>query len=66
MSIRDRRIAAGLTQTQLADILEVTQSSISHWEHGDAPLVKYQRKLAKVLRCTVDDLRVGKEDHEED
>lgn len=63
MSIKERRIAAGLTQQQLAELLDVNQSTVSHWEHGDKPLIKYQRKLAAILNCEVGDLR--RQDHED-
>ena len=33
--IRDARIAKGLTQTELADELGVSQSTIARWEKGE-------------------------------
>lgn len=32
--IRDRRLALGLTQQQLADKLDITDKAVSKWERG--------------------------------
>ena len=57
MGIKELRLAAGLTQEQLAKKMGLDQGAISHWERGKtSPLRKYHKKLAKVLGCTVDDL----------
>lgn len=57
MTLEERRKAAGLTQAQLAKKLDVGQTAISHWECGRwVPLNKYKRKLAKVFKCTVEEL----------
>ena len=48
--LRERR---GLTQAQIADLLNVDKSSVSKWESGDStPLRKYRRKLCELLGCT--------------
>ena len=60
MSLRDRRIAAGLTQAEVAKKLDVDQSAVCHWEKGrGGPIRKYQKKLAKIYGCTVDELMAG-------
>lgn len=33
--IRQRRVARGLTQTQLAKLCEVTTSAVAFWERGE-------------------------------
>lgn len=49
-SIRERK---GLTQTQLADRINVTKSAVSMWESGkSAPLRKYRVVLCEALGCT--------------
>lgn len=51
------REAAGLTQVKLAEMLEVTQRDISHWESGKRmPNVLMVKKMAQVLGCTMEDL----------
>lgn len=55
--IRMRRRSAGLTEEQLADLMEVDQSTISHWENDvTMPTFAHLRKLAKLLGCTLDQL----------
>lgn len=40
MSIRDKRLAAGMTQYELADKLMVDQAAVSNWENGkNSPLL---------------------------
>lgn len=57
MNIRNLRLAAGLTQKQLAKKMNVDQSAVSLWESGKSnPQKKIHKKLAKVLGCTVDEL----------
>lgn len=55
--IARRRIAAGLTQTQLAEKLGVTQLTVSRWENDvRAPRRSTLYKLAEVLGCEARDL----------
>ena len=56
-NIKNRREAFGLSQAELAEKVEVTQSAVSRWEHGESvPLLKYQKKLAILFGCSVDEL----------
>lgn len=53
MALKELRERQGLTQTQIADRLEVDKSTVSKWESGDStPLRKYRRKLCALLGCT--------------
>lgn len=53
MALKEMRERQGLTQTQIADRLEVDKSTVSKWESGDStPLRKYRRKLCELLNCT--------------
>ena len=57
LTLRQLRENAGLRQVDVAKKLDVDQSAVSHWESGDTrPSRKYQKKLAKLYGCTVDDL----------
>lgn len=50
------RLAAGMTQAQLAQEIGCLQKQVSRWEHGVAPRVQTLMKIAKVLGCSLDDL----------
>jgi transcriptional regulator with XRE-family HTH domain len=58
-----------LTQSELADLLQVTDKAISRWETGEGlPEVSLLPNLAKILNVTVDELLDGarkQEKHEE-
>ncbi len=57
MKIREKRIAAGLTQIQLAEKVGVNQSAVAQWECGRAaPKAELLPKLAEILGCTIDAL----------
>ena len=50
--IRAVRIAAGMTQQQLADALGVAQQSVTRWETGERePRVSTLKRIAAVLGC---------------
>jgi transcriptional regulator with XRE-family HTH domain len=57
--IRAARLAAGLTQAQLAAALGTHQSVVSGWERGLTPRVERLAQIAVVLGVTVDALVVG-------
>lgn len=57
MSIKTRRESAGMTQAQLAALMDVHQAAVSLWEAGKTrPLRKYRAKLANILGCSVEEL----------
>lgn len=50
--IRAARIAAGMTQQQLADALGVAQQSVTRWETGERePRVSTLKRIAAALGC---------------
>lgn len=58
------RTKSGLTQSEVAKALNVTQSAVAMWENGRTyPRVSVLKKLADLYNCTVDDLL--KEEREE-
>lgn len=62
MTLKELRQKAGLTQEQVAKLIDVDQTAVSHWESGRyKPLAKYQKKLAKLYGVSMDDL-IQKED----
>jgi len=55
--LRDRRLAAGMNQTELAEAAGCQQSTISQIETGTRRGgVDLLAAIARVLGCTVDDL----------
>ena len=55
--ITDQRLNLGLSQTELADLLGVTNKAVSKWENGRAkPTTNTLRKLAAVFGTNVDEL----------
>jgi putative transcriptional regulator len=56
-AVHDRRLAAGFTQQQLAELVEVTRQTIIALEKGDyTPSVALALRLAKTFKCRVEDL----------
>ena len=61
--IRSLRIAAKLTQEQLAAILGVSYQAVGKWERGEAyPSASQLPALAEALHCTIDELYAGDKD----
>lgn len=57
MTLKERRMNAGLRQEDVAKLLEVDQAAVSYWESGKTkPVRKYREKLAKLYRCQAEDL----------
>ena len=55
-----------ITQTQLADALQITQSTIATWkQRGTIPPMNYALKLAEVLDTSVEYLITGQAPEEE-
>lgn len=56
-AIKDARKQRGLTQTELAQLINVTQGAISQWENGNSrPTLDNLVAIARALGCKVDDL----------
>ena len=56
-NLRARRLAAHMTQAELAAALGVTQGAVYGWEIGTKyPSADKLPALARVLRCKIDDL----------
>lgn len=57
MTLKELRQKSGLTQEQVAKLIDVDQAAVSNWELGKyTPTRKYREKLAKLYGCTVDEL----------
>lgn len=55
--IKQIREEKGLTQQQLADLLNVGRTVVTMWESGEnTPPTKHLAPLASALGCTVDEL----------
>lgn len=55
--LKELRLKRGLTQDELAKLLSVNRTTVTLWETGvNHPRASMLVRLAKILRCTVDDL----------
>ena len=55
--IHKYRVANGMSQSDLAKRLKVSQNTVSQWETGiRKPDIVTLKKLAKILGCTADEL----------
>lgn len=55
--LRELRERKGLTQEELAKLLNVGRTTVTLWEMGiNKPRADTLPKVARALRCTVDDL----------
>ena len=62
--IRERRMALGLTQEDLAGRLGVDRSAVAYWEAGArTPTTGKLPQLAQLLGCGIEDLFRPPEDH---
>lgn len=59
--IREKRKAAGLTQTQVADYFGIRAPSVSEWENKGSPSKDKLVPLARLLKTSVSYLLTGKE-----
>ena len=58
--LRELREAIGLSQSDIAKLVGVTVSTVSKWENGRGrPTQAHRRKLARVYRCTLEELGLG-------
>lgn len=57
MRIKELRVAAGLTQWQLAEQVGVSQPAVALWETGvNIPSLANVIAMARALSCTIDEL----------
>lgn len=55
--LKEHRIAAGLTQAALAEVMCVSPQAVGKWESGAAyPRASQLPALAKALGCSIDEL----------
>jgi len=66
-NIRNMRQKANITQTELAQAISVTQSTIACWEAGTKyPSADKLPELARVLHCTIDNLFADEQEIEKE
>lgn len=57
MNLKIKRIESGLSQTEVARIIGVTNQTISEYERGNLkPSYSNMRKLSELYRASVDEL----------
>ena len=57
ISIRQKRIAAEMTQADLAKHLGVFQSAVAQWENGlTSPRLDKLQAMATLFKCSIDEL----------
>ena len=57
MGIKEKREAKSMTQTEIAEKLNISRTTVSMWETGDSmPRADKLPALAKILDCTIDEL----------
>ncbi len=57
MNITKKRLSKNMTQTDLANCLNVSRTTVTMWEiNKSVPNATMLKKIAKVLNCTVDEL----------
>lgn len=50
------RERSGLTQVQVAEAVGVSQHTVSGWDRGAQPLAKHLPRMAKLFRCSIEEL----------
>lgn len=56
-NLKNLRIAAGLSQAQLADMMGVSSKTVSHWENGySEPSIAQLGQLKQALKTEYEDL----------
>lgn len=56
-NLKNLRIAAGLSQMQLAEMLRISHKTVSHWESGySEPSISQIKQLKVILKTDYEDL----------
>ena len=58
--LKRRRISLGITQKQMSEFLNVTQSQYSKIESGESDPTKHLNKLSEILDCKPNEIFSGK------
>lgn len=57
LSLKDYRVAMGMSQKQLANKLGIHEQTVSRWERGERePDILMLNRLSEIYRCSIDDL----------
>ncbi len=57
MNIKSLRLSKKMTQTELANALNIERTTVSMWETGNSkPRYDMLIKLSKLFNCSIDDL----------
>ncbi len=63
MRIKELRINANLTQSELGSAVGCTQQAVAKWESGEMlPRANLLPKIADILKCSVDELCAKEEE----
>lgn len=61
--VRDKRMASGMTQDELSEILNVSRQTIISLEKGRYnPSITLAFKLSKLFHCSIEELFIYKEE----
>ena len=55
-NVKNFRVKAGLTQSELSKLCKVDRSAVAHWESDSNPKLSQLLNLAQIFGCTVDEL----------
>lgn len=65
MKLKQFREAAKMTQGEVAARLQITRSTVAHWERGrNGPNKRILPRVAELYRCSVEDLLDSEADNE--
>lgn len=57
LTLKAARVNAGLTQKELAELMNVTLPTIAKWENSSGELkMKQARKICKILKIGIDEI----------
>lgn len=64
--LRDQRLLVGLSQSNVAEKLNISRQAISQWENGKSyPDIDNLNQLSEIYHISLDDLICGNNDNEE-
>jgi transcriptional regulator with XRE-family HTH domain len=56
INFRERRLASGRTQLEVAKALGVGVNTVSYWDGGRQPKIEYLPDIAELFGCTIEEL----------